>query len=642
MAKYKCIAYCRVSKHTSRTIKDDNGNDVRPSKEPSIEEQVSAIKSFVELHSDEFELVAEPFTEVKSGSSSRNRTQFKEVQRWLLDGINGCNTLLVYMKDRIARNAKDYMNSLWVIKGNDNYIFSIEGNPASKPICVTHNVDEKGNDGLLNILMDAFDAYAYESYLEGLSKRSVARNERRIFEKNEKYLSGFAHYGYKLVESNGEKHYEIAEKEAEIVKKMFELYIYNDWGYDRIADWLNEQGYKYRKNSNKQEYYCSFTSDAVRRNIQFDGFATGNAKFFQTENILRRKPIANKVHEKFDKKYPRIADIPEDELNEFLDTICETERDYVVENVYPIIIDKDTYSQYLKVKSNRGNAIKTSLQPNDSGWLAGIGYCACGAKLYACGSRICHHKKKQADGSIKDQTYMNVYKCSRNALSKKSHRDPVEPCKFGKKGYSYHIDEVILHFLKKILTEDSRFYTFYATEMHKNMINNNGNIITLDSRIENLKKDYGNVRKKLSVLNMDYVDGAYANEVGSGLPTEDDYKLEKQKLVDEMKKISNSITELSYQKTSKGTDVDIDKLKKRIKNSLENNPPELFKIMLDKVVVLHDENGYQLRLFMHHYPDKFNPIILEWDGRRSNPDTYIPKLNPALYEAIGADKKSGE
>lgn len=237
---------------------------------------------------------------------------------------------------------------------------------------------------------------------------------------------------------------------------------------------------------------------------------------------------------------------------------------------------------------------------------------------------------------------MNVYKCSRNALSKKSHRDPVEPCKFGKRGYSYHIDEVILHFLKSILTDNSRFYTFYATEMHKNMINSNGNIITLDSRIENLTKDYDNFKKKLTVLNMDYLDGAYANEVGSGLPTEDDYKLEKQKILDEMKKISNSITELNYQKTNKETDVDIDKLKERIKSSLENNPAELFKIMLDKVVVYHDENGYQIRLVMHHYPDKFNPIALVWDGRRSNTDKYKVMLTPALREAIGVDKKSGE
>jgi DNA invertase Pin-like site-specific DNA recombinase len=112
--KFKCVAYCRVSKSSARPIETQSNDKL--TKEPSIQEQIDAIKAFVKLHSDENELVHEPFAEVKSGSSSRNRAQFKEAKRYLDGGISGCNTLLVYMKDRIAGNHKDYINTLWGIE----------------------------------------------------------------------------------------------------------------------------------------------------------------------------------------------------------------------------------------------------------------------------------------------------------------------------------------------------------------------------------------------------------------------------------------------------------------------------------------------------------------------------------------------
>lgn len=638
MEKYKCVAYCRVSKHSSRKIYDKDGNEIKrvDSKEPSIEEQVKAIKAFVALHSDRFELVAEPFFEVKSGASSRTRTQFKEVQKWITDGIKGCNTLLVYMKDRIARNYQDYLNTLWTIKSQGGYIFSIEASTTDEPLCVTHNDNDDSNDafsGIQNILIDTFDAYAYQAYLDRLSKASVARNERRILENGGKYIAGFPKYGYNYVKKTDDvpEHYEINENEAKVIRLIFDWYVDFDWGCEKIAKELNKQGYQYRRNFKDKDNLQVFTKDSVRQVLLFEGYATGNCKFFATENILRRKPINNKLHEKFDKKYKRIADIPEDELNEFLEKNVTTPRDYVVANVYPIIISPEIYERYKKMKAGRHQVGKNPNEPNNTGWLNGIVYCECGEKLVCQGARKVYQTKKLPDGTTSKSWYTNAYKCVVNKRNQsKIHWG--EKCPHGDRSISYHVDEVVLSYLKMILS-NGQFKRFCA-EGARNYFDKENTSENIDDRLKNLKKRYNDLANELKALNMSYVQGVYSNPVDSGMLSEKEYQEEKERINQDIKAIASSITDLNYQKQSaKDNEKTISDYEKDIDDWVENDPSGLIHTFINRAQIVKKED-YLIFLYMNFIPKEYNPIILKWSGFKSDINNYKVLVNNRLSEDL--------
>lgn len=58
-----------------------------------------------------------------------------------------------------------------------------------------------------------------------------------------KWNGGFAPYGYKLV--NGEL--QIAEDEAEVIRLIYDKFIHTNMGMSAIASWLNQHGYKRKR-----------------------------------------------------------------------------------------------------------------------------------------------------------------------------------------------------------------------------------------------------------------------------------------------------------------------------------------------------------------------------------------------------------
>lgn len=637
-AKFKCVAYCRVSKKSSRKRFDKEGNEIiaTSNNEPSIQNQIDSIKTFVKLH-DDFELVAEPFYEVKSGSSSRNRTAFQEALKWLNEGIHGCNAIIVYMKDRIARNYQDYISTLWMVKSQGGYIFSIESSSTDDPICVTHNLDDNsGQDGLLSIIQDTFDAYAYQAYLDSLSKRSIGRNEKRIFEKKRIFLSGFPRFGYKLVKANGneKEHYEIVEKEAEIIRLIFRLYVEEKYGYNRIAKYLNNKGLTYRRNVRGKEVQQRFTLSSVSYVLRFPGYATGEATFFATENILRRKPIANKLHERFDKKYKRISDIPQKELEDFLQKNAPDYRDTVIKDVYPIIIDAETYKKYLEISSTRESFAKTPNDPNDSGWLSGILYCECGAKMYGKGHRICVHKRPaRKNGDSSPDTCLNVYECSARKNYERLKKNDPKPCTSPNKTITYRVDEVVLHFVKTIIN-NGQFKKYCALGAQKRYKKTDTNLPSIDARLDNLKNEYKKLTNELKALNLSYAQGVYDNPEGLGLPTEKDYKKETNAIKREINRIVSSITSLTSEKEDAEERLnDLDKVERDIDEWVENDPSGLLKTLLYKVIVIKREK-FNIWLYFNFLPKAYNPIILVWDGKKSGMDRIEAAINDRLQHDL--------
>ena len=78
-----------------------------------------------------------------------------------------------------------------------------------------------------------------------------------------RWNGGFAPYGYALVDGE----LVIAEEEAEAVRVIFDKYINTTMGAAKIADWLNQHGYRKikRQNNTLDSFYGSIYSRGSRQ-----------------------------------------------------------------------------------------------------------------------------------------------------------------------------------------------------------------------------------------------------------------------------------------------------------------------------------------------------------------------------------------
>ena len=145
-AKFRCIGYARISQRNKHARGADT--DITKS-EQSIEHQKNYIRTFCDSHPD-YELI-DIFQDTTSGTLAANRDGFQKALNYLNNGVAGCNALIVYQKDRLGRNAMEYIKLLWDTQTQNKYIFELSST-SPEPICLTHNLDkqEKPNILLLN------------------------------------------------------------------------------------------------------------------------------------------------------------------------------------------------------------------------------------------------------------------------------------------------------------------------------------------------------------------------------------------------------------------------------------------------------------------------------------------------------------
>ncbi len=214
MTNKKYVMYLRKSRY-------DADYDVA-----SVEETIKRHKTVLTAHAEKYGLnVVEVFQEVVSGESIRQRPEMMKMLDYISsEDIEG---ILCMDIDRLARG-----NSI------DQGIISQTLQYTGTKIITPYKTYDPGNE---------FD----EEYMEfGLfmSRKEYKIINRRL-ERGRKqsaaegrYMGGSAPYGYEMVKLKGEKGntLKMVPEQAEVVKKIFDLYCNHGYGYVRITNFLND------------------------------------------------------------------------------------------------------------------------------------------------------------------------------------------------------------------------------------------------------------------------------------------------------------------------------------------------------------------------------------------------------------------
>lgn len=171
----------------------------------------------------------------KAVSAYKNGVQDREILQQILEdaGNREFDVLLAYMSDRIGRQ-EEYSTYVATLNSLGIEVWTIKDGQLKT---------EEHVDKLLNYIR--FWQNAGES--EKTSKR--VRDTQRELIKSGKFLGGKAPYGYELIPS-GEisnhgrllKKPVIVEEHAAIVRKIYDLAVYQGYGFEKIAKSLNEEG----------------------------------------------------------------------------------------------------------------------------------------------------------------------------------------------------------------------------------------------------------------------------------------------------------------------------------------------------------------------------------------------------------------
>lgn len=208
----KVAAYCRVS-----TDREDQLN--------SLSTQISFFNDYIRNH-ENWTLVEVYYDEGITGTSVKKRDSFN---RMIADCEAGkINTILTKEVSRFARNTVDTLNfTRHLSELNINVIFMNDG------------IDTADKDGELRLTIMASIAQEESRKVSERVKWSM----RRKMENGLVYGCGRI-YGYKVIDGK----LQIVPEEAEIVKKIFHMYLYDGIGSSTIAHRLSEQGIPTLKN----------------------------------------------------------------------------------------------------------------------------------------------------------------------------------------------------------------------------------------------------------------------------------------------------------------------------------------------------------------------------------------------------------
>ncbi|MBP2645289.1 MAG: Resolvase domain protein [Firmicutes bacterium] len=202
--KKRVAAYCRVS-----TEKEDQLMSLQAQKE--FFEEYAAKNSF--------ELVALYADEGISGTKLKNRREFNRMMGDAQRGYFEC----VYVKDvsRLARNVVDFLQSIRMLKSLNIDCRFVTANMSS-------------NDGELTLTILAAVAQEESANLSKRVKFGKKRNAQKGRVPN-------LVYGYN--KAIGEYfNLTINEVEAKVVKRIFNYYVYQGHGANKIAQLLNKEG----------------------------------------------------------------------------------------------------------------------------------------------------------------------------------------------------------------------------------------------------------------------------------------------------------------------------------------------------------------------------------------------------------------
>ena len=364
----RCVVYARYSSANQREI--------------SAEEQVRFCKEFIDSHGY---IYVGSYVDKETTGTNANRRQF---QNMLDDSrMHTFDIVVVYKNDRFARDVYDKVISKRILKNNGVIINYVK-------------------EDILN--GDGPETIIYESISDGMAAYYSRNLAREVMEKGlmpnaqkSKHNGGIPPLGFDVV--NG--YYVVNEEEARIVRKIFDMYVNDGYGYKKIAEELNKCGYLNKKGK-------PFVNTSIR------------------DMLLNEKYIGTYVYNR------RSSKDDDGRRNNSL----EKERSLQIVNVnaFPAIVDREVFDQVQAcMKKRKGrNATNQAKQPY---YLSGIIKCGeCGHNMAGASS----------SGRNRDGTMQAKYRCNfrQNHGPDACHVKPIN------KDY---IEGAVQHYITTLCTGDN-------------------------------------------------------------------------------------------------------------------------------------------------------------------------------------------
>ncbi|AAO36645.1 recombinase family protein [Clostridium tetani] len=246
----RAVAYARFSSDNQR--------------EESIEAQIMDIKKYALKNN--ITVLREYVDEAISGRTFER----KSFKRMIEDAKkNMFDLILVHKVDRFARNRYDAAIYKSILKKHN-----------IKIKYVMQPIDDSPEGNLMEGILESFAEY----YSENLANEVM--KGLKINAKKAQFNGGYPPLGYDIAE---DKTYIINEREARIVREIFDLYL-DGIGYKKIADILNNKGYK-----NKRGKPFVFNSiPTILKNDKYCGIYTYNKTSRKYKNGRRNLKKYNK------------------------------------------------------------------------------------------------------------------------------------------------------------------------------------------------------------------------------------------------------------------------------------------------------------------------------------------------------------
>lgn len=184
-------------------------------------------------------------------------------------------------------------------------------------------------------------------------------------------LSG-APYGYQYIKKKdtSEAHYQVIEEQAEVVRKVFELYTEDGLSINAIARWLNDNAIATRKGISKWE---RSTVWGMLRNPAYKGTAC----FGKTEQTERQK-VTRRLRQRGG-------------FSPWCSSVRERPRSEWIEIPVPALVRESTFAlAQEKLEQNKRFSLRRTIEPT---LLQGMLVCnRCGYAFYRCSTRTSKRK----------------------------------------------------------------------------------------------------------------------------------------------------------------------------------------------------------------------------------------------------------
>lgn len=225
MKRKKCYIYTRVS-----TVAQVEGY--------SLDAQAERLREYA-VYKD-LEIAAEYCDAGKSGKSIKGRPEFQQMLDDIVAQKDDISFVLVFKLSRFGRNAADVLKSMQLLA---DYEINL--------VCVEDAIDSSTQGGRLTL---AILSAVAEIERENINIQFAAGRMQKLSEGG--WPGGPVPYGYR----NENKKLVIVPEEAEVVKKIYDLYEKDGLMLTSVAAYLNEHGYKRIINGEAR----AFTFDSVK------------------------------------------------------------------------------------------------------------------------------------------------------------------------------------------------------------------------------------------------------------------------------------------------------------------------------------------------------------------------------------------